>query len=206
MIGGSDRTLNPVMALALLLWSFTMIALGEPLWPLIIAVPLAAYSKLLFTLLPAYAWLSIPPLLVLLVLYGLEAALETTFRVVLVAFIFTASIGLVNPLDYAALASTLKLPPAAGLTIPLVFKLTLYMRYTVLEAIAALTGRGFKGLKLYTKLPIPLTIHVITSSTMLAEALHQKKISKPPWKPKFTPLDVAVAAYILAATIITLIF
>lgn len=200
-----NRTMNPMTALALLVWGFTMIALGELLWPLIIAVPLMAYSRLLPALLPAYAWLSIPPFLVLLALYGLEAALDTTFRVVLVALIFTASIGLVNPLDYAALASTLRLPPAAGLTIPLVFKLTLYMKYAVSEALAALTGRGFKGLKLYMKLPIPMTIHVITSSTMLAEALHQKKLSKLPWKPKFGPLDAIIAAYILTASLIALI-
>ena len=155
-------------------------------------------------LLKLYAWLVIPPFIILTIMYTLLEALDMIIRLLTIALAFTNVLQLITPLELTYTLMRLRIPPTATLAIPIVIRLSEYMSYVVNEALIALRGRGLRKRKLLMSLPIPLVVHTIKSSTQLAEALTQKTFRNTNLvlgKPKIGLVDIMIFVYVVLMTL-----
>jgi energy-coupling factor transporter transmembrane protein EcfT len=160
--------------------------------------------KEVVNLLKLYAWLVIPPFIILTIMYTPLEALDMSIRLLTIALVFTNILQLITPLELTYTLMRLRIPTTASLAIPMVIRLSEYMGYIVNEALIALRGRGLRRRKLLMSLPIPLVVHTIKSSTQLAEALTQKtfrNVNLVLGKPKVGLTDTLIYLYIVLMTL-----
>ncbi len=182
-----------------------MIFYGKILFVLILCIGLAILFKLVKRIIPLLLWLGIPTFIILSLLFGIKESIDTTLRIVMIAF--SAIIAFTSPKPYhvAYVANKLGIPPIIGFSQLYVLRLLQILNDALREAIYAAIGRGIRSrLKIITLLPIPLLVHTIDISVYLAEALYIKYPSKTrSWieKAYIGKLDIVVFLYITISTL-----
>ncbi|MEM1982767.1 MAG: hypothetical protein QW596_03665 [Sulfolobales archaeon] len=205
--------IHPITGLAVIIWVMISLYLSYT----INAFILSLISLLLLTLsqkpeqtrklIMLYAWVAIPPYILLTIIYGLLEATDITIRLLTITMTFTSTLQLIKPIELAYISSKLGLPAFTALSIPMVLKLADYLSHSVSETIVAMKGRGLNGRKLLLNLPIPLIIHSVNSSASLAESLVQKrfkKIYKLHGGPSIGFTDVIMISYIALNVVLML--
>lgn len=203
-------SIHPVTGFISVVWVLTSLYMGYVLSAFVLSLILTMLLvmskgvKEVVNLLKLYAWLVIPPFIILTIMYTPLEALDMSIRLLTIALVFTNVLQLITPLELTYTLMRLRIPATASLAIPMVIRLSEYMGYIVNEALIALRGRGLGGRKLLMSLPIPLVVHTIKSSTQLAEALTQKtfrNINLVLGKPKVGLTDTLIYLYIVLMTL-----
>jgi len=203
-------SIHPVTGFISVVWVLTSLYMGYVLSAFVLSlIPtillvMSKGVKEVVNLLKLYAWLVIPPFIILTIMYTPLEALDMSIRLLTIALVFTNVLQLITPLELTYTLMRLKIPTTASLAIPMVIRLSEYMGYIVNEALIALRGRGLRRRKLLMSLPIPLVVHTIKSSTQLAEALTQKtfrNINLVLGKPKVGLTDTLIYLYIVLMTL-----
>ena len=199
------RGLNPLVSLLYLSWSTILLYKGAYLEPLIASITLLSLSGLLHRLIPLYAWIIVPPFLVLLILYSPSEALETVAAIGVLAIVYSAGLSSIDLRALPWLVGRLGLNPLVGFLPLMVLRSLDYLSLAVGEAYNSLAGRGVRGRhRLLLALPAPLVVHVFNLSWYMAEALYFKKPGRATtyiYKPEFTLWDLILLAYIFLASI-----
>jgi len=203
-------SIHPVTGFISVVWVLTSLYMGYVLSAFVLSLILTMLLvmskgvKEVVNLLKLYAWLVIPPFIILTIMYTPLEALDMSIRLLTIALVFTNILQLITPLELTYTLMRLRIPTTASLAIPMVIRLSEYMGYIVNEALIALRGRGLRGRKLLMSLPIPLVVHTIKSSTQLAEALTQKtfrNVNLVLGKPKVGLTDTLIYLYIVLMTL-----
>jgi hypothetical protein len=203
-------SIHPVTGFISVVWVLTSLYMGYVLSTFVLSLMLTMLLvmskgvKEVVNLLKLYAWLVIPPFIILTIMYTPLEALDMSIRLLTIALVFTNVLQLITPLELTYTLMRLRIPATASLAIPMVIRLSEYMGYIVNEALIALRGRGLRGRKLLMSLPIPLVVHTIKSSTQLAEALTQKtfrNVNLVLGKPKVGLTDTLIYLYIVLMTL-----
>lgn len=203
-------SIHPVTGFISVVWVLTSLYMGYVLSAFVLSLILTMLLvmskgvKEVVNLLKLYAWLVIPPFIILTIMYTPLEALDMSIRLLTIALVFTNVLQLITPLELTYTLMRLRIPATASLAIPMVIRLSEYMGYIVNEALIALRGRGLRRRKLLMSLPIPLVVHTIKSSTQLAEALTQKtfrNVNLVLGKPKVGLTDTLIYLYIVLMTL-----
>ncbi|MEL9996980.1 MAG: hypothetical protein QXH99_00535 [Sulfolobales archaeon] len=203
-------SIHPVTGFISVVWVLTSLYMGYVLSAFVLSLILTILLvmskgvKEVVNLLKLYAWLVIPPFIILTIMYTPLEALDMSIRLLTIALVFTNILQLITPLELTYTLMRLRIPATASLAIPMVIRLSEYMGYIVNEALIALRGRGLRRRKLLMSLPIPLVVHTIKSSTQLAEALTQKtfrNVNLVLGKPKVGLTDTLIYLYIVLMTL-----
>ncbi len=203
-------SIHPVTGFISVVWVLTSLYMGYVLSAFVLSLMLTMLLvmskgvKEVVNLLKLYAWLVIPPFIILTIMYTPLEALDMSIRLLTIALVFTNVLQLITPLELTYTLMRLRIPATASLAIPMVIRLSEYMGYIVNEALIALRGRGLRRRKLLMSLPIPLVVHTIKSSTQLAEALTQKtfrNVNLVLGKPKVGLTDTLIYLYIVLMTL-----
>lgn len=203
-------SIHPVTGFISVVWVLTSLYMGYVLSAFVLSLILTILLvmskgvKEVVNLLKLYAWLVIPPFIILTIMYTPLEALDMSIRLLTIALVFTNILQLITPLELTYTLMRLRIPTTASLAIPMVIRLSEYMGYIVNEALIALRGRGLRRRKLLMSLPIPLVVHTIKSSTQLAEALTQKtfrNVNLVLGKPKVGLTDTLIYLYIVLMTL-----
>jgi len=203
-------SIHPVTGFISVVWVLTSLYMGYVLSAFVLSLILTILLvmskgvKEVVNLLKLYAWLVIPPFIILTIMYTPLEALDMSIRLLTIALVFTNVLQLITPLELTYTLMRLRIPTTASLAIPMVIRLSEYMGYIVNETLIALRGRGLRRRKLLMSLPIPLVVHTIKSSTQLAEALTQKtfrNVNLVLGKPKVGLTDTLIYLYIVLMTL-----
>ncbi len=206
--------IHPVVSFTVIVWvmvalyiNFLVSALALPIILtayLIASLPLEQIRRLAIM----YLWVTIPPYIVLTLIYGPIEAVDIVLRLFIIASTFTSVLRLIKPIELTYTVTRLGIPTLAALTIPMVMKLADYMSYSVGETLVALKGRGLRGRKLLINLPVPLIVHAVISSAQLAESLTQKQFKNVgvlAGKSVVRISDIIIVAYVLVSIAVLLI-
>ncbi|MCX8186586.1 MAG: hypothetical protein N3G48_05710 [Sulfolobales archaeon] len=198
--------IHPLVGIIAIAWVMFALYVNHIVSALILSSILFTYliltlpSEQIRRLAVLYLWITIPPYVLLAIIYGPIEAVELILRLISITITFTSALQLIKPIELSYVTSKLGLPQLTALAIPMVIKLSDYMGYSISETVVAMRGRGLKGRKLLLNIPIPLVVHVINSSAHFAEALAQKrfdKVSTAYGKPKVGFTDAVVICYII---------
>ncbi len=210
----TGKTIHPAVGFVAIAWVMVTLYVNFLVSGFLLSMILVAYlvSSLqleqIRKLAMLYLWITIPPYVVLAALYGPVEALDVVLRLLTIALAFTSVLQLMKPTELTYVMAELGVPALATLTIPMIMKLADYMNYSIGETLAALRGKGLRGRKLLTNLPIPLVVHVMTSSAQLAESISQKQFKCLKWfasKPAVKWVDVAIITYIAVSVTVLLL-
>ncbi|BAN90972.1 hypothetical protein [Aeropyrum camini] len=166
--------LHPLTAMASILAVFTLLYLDKPITATLLGAALAVAGGV-FTRAPGLVlWLAVPTLAVVWVFHGLEAAVDTSLRVLSVALASSGSLSMVGLHEFRRFLEALGLSPRLAILPVLIARQADASISQVLEALDALRGRGLRGWRAVAGLAIPLLASAFSSSAILAEAIAAK--------------------------------
>ena len=200
--------LSPPVAVLAVAWTLAMLSQDRYPEASVLAVAVSAASGIIESGALLFAWLTIPSLAIVTLLYGPEAGLEAAGRIAVMALAASGSLSLLSFIDSYRWLRYAGVPPHWALLPSLIARQAQVASALALEARASLQGRGLRGFRLAYRLPLPVLVHLYRYSLQLAESLHHRKLprgrgQRPPLKP--TLLDVAVVSYIVGATLASLL-
>ncbi len=200
--------LSPPVALLVVVWTLVMLSQDKYTEASILALAVSAASGIIESGALLFAWLTLPSLAIVSLIYGLHDGIETAGRIAVMALASSGSLSLLSFIDSYRWLRYIGVPPHWALLPSLVARQAQVASVLALEARASLQGRGLRGFRLAYRLPLPVLVHLYRYSLQLAEALHHRKVpqgrgARPPLKP--TPLDAVVVFYVIGATLSTLL-
>ncbi len=206
---GSTRRINPLTALLVIAWSIMFIYQDALLEVLALSTVLTVYSGLLRRLIWLYLWITLPVTIILALTLTPGQAIIAGLKLLALVMASTSTLTMIDPLELGYVATRLHLPPIVEFIVPITIRIADYLSNSLLEARAAMAGRGIHGrFKQLLLLPIPLIVHSFNVSLYVAEALSFKYPTKSrSWlvKPGVSMADINIILYIILASIINIV-